>query len=307
MIRMRPYAALLVFALLAACGKKEQPPATANTSSAATAAASQSAADPMPDNPIQQFAWHTREIKRLLARATPTQADSLYEQHLAKTTELLEKINRQEDSLLDNYYSDAYWETGSSGAVIRPTPVMQAKQEELAAAGLQFWDVGETIVIVRPVPDYYYKLFGSTVSPDYRDYLAITAEQEKNLDIVDASVAVSWQELGNRVHAWEDFIRQYPNSKLAANARIRYADYQRVYLTGADNSPVFDENGFDPHNNEARTDWQRYRREYPQSATAALIAKMPELAQTPADRRWDAFSQMQKAELGYTSDSDNGI
>ena len=275
---LKPSVYLLLSAALftAGCQPKEAAtPATASAASAATAASVPTVAasapapftTPKPDDLLAQFNWYRARAEHDLAGATPAQADALYVQFSADIDELLKTLTEREQKVLENYYD--YWTYDEKTDTHHPKPNIKKRVAELAAADLEYWYVGEGMAEVRPQADYYWKLFGKHVSPDYADFLRIEAEQNKTLVFNDAAIVISWAQLGKYVMDWEGFLQRHAKSKLATRARCLYGNYASAYLLGANNTPVrdYDTKVLQP---EVKAEWQRLRQQHPESPVAKL-------------------------------------
>ena len=250
--------------LMAGCGKEklaEAIPAASAPSAASGVAAERVAAvsaaepsspaeteEPMPADLLQQFAWHGRQVSAKLAKSTPQQADALFDEYSAmldvyneknpSESGILVRINDQEKDVLDDYMGGKFWTDDG-----KPTLLLKKRMQKLADVGLEYWDIGQGMAVVRPVPDYYLRLFGKYVTPDYRRYLETDARQAKELDINDESIAIGWQAFADRIAAWEDFLQRYPDSNMVTPAQDKYLFYQAVFLLGLDNAPTYSDNG----------------------------------------------------------------
>lgn len=273
---LKPSAYLLLSAALftTACQPKEATnPAAASavsastTSAAPTAAASTPFTTPKPDDLLAQFNWYRDRVRHDLAGSTPAQADVLYEQFRADIDGLLKTLNQREQTFLETY-SD-YWTYDDKTETSHPNDEMKKRSATLAEVGLEYWYVGEGMAVIRPQADYYWQLFGKHVSPDYADFLRIEAEQNKELVFNDAALAISWQQLGGYVLAWEEFLQRHPKSKLNTTARCHYGRYAETYLLGINNTPTrdYDTKQLLP---EVKAEWLRMRQQHPASPVTKL-------------------------------------
>ena len=268
---LKPSVYLLLSAALftAGCQPKEAAaPITASAASAPTAASAPAPfTTPKSDDLLAQFNWYRARAEHDLAGATPAQADALYVQFSADIDELLKTLTERERKVLENYYD--YWTYDEKTDTHHPKPNIKKRVAELAAADLEYWYVGEGMAEVRPQADYYWKLFGKHVSPDYADFLRIEAEQNKTLVFNDAAIVISWAQLGKYMMDWEGFLQRHAKSKLATRARCLYGNYASAYLLGANNTPVrdYDTKVLQP---EVKAEWQRLRGQHPESPVAKL-------------------------------------
>jgi len=208
-----------------------------------------------------------QEIMAQLPGLNPQECNALFEKHLTDINSLIIKAENEEKYLLNNYYNIVKY--NETGLVYMPDWVKN-ETHLLAKAKLEIWDIGEGIVEIRAIPDYYKDLFARYVTPDYRAYIILTAEENKMLFDNDGAIAISWEDVGKRVFNWENYITKYPESKLYQNALDNYLYYQNAFLVGADNTPVMDyENNTEYP--EVRNSFNSFIKKHPNSPTSPLI------------------------------------
>lgn len=230
---------------------------------------------PKPDAPplsdlVTSFIKRKGEVQQQLESVSPEEANALYEAYTKENAKALLTIEEAERHFLDNYYG--YFYTNES----REKPVHDSINQKinlLKKAGLEVWDIGEGMVEIRAIPEFYRDLFGNYVTEEYREFISMNAEEDKVLWAADAGIGISWEELGERVINWENFVRKYPDSKLADRAKANYRLYQYSYLFGMDNTPTYDyqANTLYPENAE---EFNRFIKEYPESPTAKIAQQM---------------------------------
>ncbi|SUA44041.1 Uncharacterised protein [Neisseria zoodegmatis] len=265
--------------LLAACGESavhtaEQPVRT-QASSAVAEQAEKKAEQPKEtvtdkrEKLLAQFAAQTAEIEARLKKASPQEADRLYEQFESAPREgsILSQLNDVEGEWLNNFYSAPHWKETESGGW-RPTALLRKKKQQAAAVGLEYVYLSEGEGVLRLKSDFMLNLFGCCVSPDYHAYLDTLAETQKSVVATDAAVHVSWPELGDKVALWESFLSEYPNSRLKEQAESYYQGYLELFLLGADNTPTYIEDHVYPAYDAA---WQYFIASNPESPVSAFL------------------------------------
>lgn len=185
----------------------------------------------------EDFIYLTEKVKLQLDSVSNEEANALYEKFIQENSTLIANIEKREKGLINNYYT--YVEYNEKGLVHMPDSI-KYKANLLDKAGLEIWDIGEGMVEIRTVPEFYLTLFKEYVTEDYRDFITLEAEDNKVLFDNDAAIAVPWEDAGKRVYNWERFIAKYPDSKLYKEASEYYRYYQQAFLTGADNTQVMD-------------------------------------------------------------------
>lgn len=112
--------------------------------------------------------------------------------------------------------------------------------------------------------------FRSYLSAPMREFLRIRAAEEAQGFSDDAALQISWSDLAARVATWDTFTTNHPDLAVVAESRDLYSIYLRTYLTGIDNSPVWDDNGqLDP---TLRRSYEEFVRTYPRSRAGRIVA-----------------------------------
>lgn len=202
-------------------------------------------------------------VKNQLTGSTKLQANKLYDAFYAETEILMGKLTDSEIDLLGKFYNED----------AKTKSLIKNKKEELEKYGLEFDEIGEGYVEIKTKPDYYFEIFKDYVSDDYREYLEITNEENKQLYSADAGLMISFKELGDRIGVWENFIAKYPKTSLLQKLKEDYKYYQQDYLFGMDNTPTIER--ADPANlfiyPENIDEFSRFKKKYPKSPTNKLI------------------------------------
>lgn len=219
---------------------------------------------------VAQFIEANDKIKVQVKTATPQEANTLYDKLIIENNELIDKISEKEANLLDEYYTHF---SGTNND--KPDEEAKTKSSILKTAGLEIWDIGEGMAEVRTVPDYYKNIFSGKVTKDYQVYIDILAEDDKILYQADATISISWQDLGDRLINWENFTLNYPESNLIKEGTGWYKLYQYAYLNGYDNTPT-GEHDSDKLYPEIREAFEEFITSYPLSPTTPYIKQLLE-------------------------------
>ncbi|UOP05505.1 hypothetical protein [Conchiformibius kuhniae] len=285
-----PAYALLTALLLGACQDKTEAPAApkADTAQTAPSADKSEAAEneseeteeaesetegkgvAVNDPLLQEFADLTEKVRGELQNGK--NVEKSYTRHRADVEKLVEKISTAKQDFLENYHDDANWQND------KPTAELRAQQKQLRAVGLEYWDLGEGMVEIRPVADYYVKLFGKAADKDLREFLKLEADDNKQLIYNDGALAVAWDDLANRIAAWENWAGEYPQSTFNKQVADTLKNYRRTYLFGEDNTPVAEDDGILLP--EVEKEWTRFVQAHPNSETAQMVEE--------AKRYWKA-------------------
>jgi hypothetical protein len=173
----------------------------------------------------------TKQVKTL----NHDEANALYLAYKQENDTLIMHLQQAEHNVLEKYYNYFTDEQGDSKT---PPDSIQKKVASLSKAGLEFWEIGEGYVDIRT--SFYKDIFKNYVSEDFKRFIELVAEEDKDLYSADAGLAISFKDVGKRVLHWEDFIKKHPYSKLMPQALELYREYQNGYLLGMDNTPTVD-------------------------------------------------------------------
>lgn len=180
---------------------------------------------------VAQMVKNKREALAQLKGASAEKANKIYNKLFASDIKALISINTFEGS---------YLETAHATDDTSVAKKLEALENKIQPAGLELWDIGEGMVVVRTVADYYKNIFSGKVTADYDEAISIVAHEEKELWEADAAVSIPWKNLGERVVTWENFIKKYPESEFRKEAEGTYKMYRHAFLLGLDNTPVID-------------------------------------------------------------------
>lgn len=212
--------------------------------------------------------WISRQnaVKEQLPSLTPAQANQLYEAYKKENDSLLTELATIEQPLLDSYVS---YHDATTGKITLPDSV-RPTQNLLSRTGIEFWEVGEGFTELRAVPGFYQNLFGKYLTSDYREYVATLAREDEKLFTADAGLVISFEELGQWIVVWENYLKKYPQSQLSDEIKLKYKTYQLMYLLGLDNTPTmeYSTGKLYPENIE---EFKRFSEKNPESYTTQLI------------------------------------
>ncbi len=253
---------LLIIGLVAVFGCKKEPDTTPVPEAVPTETIVEAApATQSPADPVATFATDRDNISRQLKGLSEKEANALYEKHLADNWKKIEAVNVSREKFMDQHQESFFSET--------PVKALEAEKQVLAKAGLEFRYIGEGMVIVETLPDYYKTLFGSYVTPAYKDYIALDCESNKTLWTADAGVIVPWKDLGEHTVLWEKLADRYPESRLYPKMKEEYDWFSSLFFTGEDNTPVKEDDSAELYE-EVRKAFEGIVKKYPDTKTAKL-------------------------------------
>ena len=156
---------------------------------------------------FEKFANNKKEVMEKLKTLNKEEANKLYEQYVTDNNIILGEIDEVTTEFLDGIYNS------SEGKEFTEED-WKNTNKTLNKYDLELWDIGEGIVTIRELPHLYYDVFKDYVTDDYKEYLKIWAKDNEELYQADAGLMISFEELGERIITWENFLNKFPNSTL---------------------------------------------------------------------------------------------
>ena len=216
---------------------------------------------------FEKFASDKKETMKKLKSLNKKEANNLYEEYQVQNNKTLYNIEEALASFLDSIYNDTNGENFTDKDWADANKILNKYDLEL-------WDIGEGIVTIRELPNLYYDIFKDYVTDDYKEYLKIWAKDNEKLYQADAGLLISFEEIGERIITWENFLNQYPDTKLNIKVTALLNSYREDYLLGMDNTPTRD-GGYDnipiSISEEVKKEYDRFMKKYPNSPTVQLI------------------------------------
>ena len=216
---------------------------------------------------FEKFATDKKETMEKLKSLNKEEANNLYEEYQVQNNNILYDIEDALADFLDSIYNDTNGENFTDKDWADANKILNKYDLEL-------WDIGEGIVTIRELPNLYYDIFKDYVTNDYKEYLKIWAKDNEVLYQADAGLLISFEEIGERIITWENFLNKYPDSKLNIKVTALLNSYREDYLLGMDNTPTLD-GGYDnipiTIYEEAKKEYDKFIKKYPNSPTVELI------------------------------------
>ena len=216
---------------------------------------------------FEKFATDKKETMEKLKSLNKEEANNLYEEYQVQNNNILYDIEDALAGFLDSIYNDTNGENFTDKDWSDANKILNKYDLEL-------WDIGEGIVTIRELPNLYYDIFKDYVTNDYKEYLKIWAKDNEVLYQADAGLLISFEEIGERIITWENFLNKYPDSKLNIKVTALLNSYREDYLLGMDNTPTLD-GGYDnipiTIYEEAKKEYDKFIKKYPNSPTVELI------------------------------------
>lgn len=167
-------------------------------------------------------------MERLKTAKDKEEGNKIYNEYVATNKLMLEKINEAHSELLENVFM--------ADSKYNFTPEeWKTVNNYLKDYDLELIDMGEGNAMIAQVPNFYYDIFKDYVTDDYRDYLELVAKEYSEPYFGTEEILVSHEKIADRLLAWEDFQKKYPNSDFLAEADIEANVYRSAYILGAYN------------------------------------------------------------------------
>lgn len=209
-------------------------------------------------------------LKEKLKHADTLTADKLYITYTDAYYKHVYYIETLQADLIENYYDWVKYD--DKGTTHMPSFVKDITKE-LDKAGLEIWDEGENITVLRAKAHYFEDVFGRYSSNGLRAFLHQDAIDCEVLWLNDARVGITWQELGEKLAAWEEIVKKYPQGVFIKDATGFTQYYRQLFLSGTDNSPVID-SSTEQVDITIKQAFKNFIQKYPDSPTTPLIKEV---------------------------------
>ena len=167
-------------------------------------------------------------MERLKIANDKEEGNKIYTEYVATNKLMLEKINNEHSVLLENVFM--------KDTKYNFTPEeWKIANNFLKDYDLELIDMGQGNAMIVQVPNFYYDIFKDYVTDDYKDYLELVTKEYNEPYFAIEEILVPHEKIADRILAWEEFQKKYPNSDFIATANIEANVYRRAYILGAYN------------------------------------------------------------------------
>lgn len=212
---------------------------------------------------ITALQWYRTKIDKEIAANSPEQNDKVYEDYVKIRNKYTSCLNDLHIDILDKYVD---YHTREADTYNLPDNVKKIATE-LNKAGLEFRVMGEGLTEIHSLPEHYVSVFKSKVTPDYDAYISQIAKDNKENYAVNGGLLITWEELGDRLIVWENFMNKYPKSPLIKVVKEDYHNYLLDYLLGMDSDRIYNTEEGKIYDDK-REEYNRIIKKYPNSITA---------------------------------------
>jgi hypothetical protein len=115
---------------------------------------------------------------------------------------------------------------------------LKALLYDITLGGFKIVDAEGTFMVIV---DYdALKTFNEYIEDELKTYIDIMSLMYSDPVAIDASIMVNPEELEKRIVQMEDYIKSYDNTRRKEIMTSLYLGYMMVYMSGTDNTPIFD-------------------------------------------------------------------
>ena len=209
---------------------------------------------------LKEFNKNKEEVINKLKTLNKEEANKFYEDYLESNNEILEKMNENDYTMLDNAFYIG------EGDIDKEK--LNKQNKFLDNYGLEVVEIEEGFMLTEK-KDFYYNIFKNYVSDDYRDFIKLCSE---DIDYIDyfSSLEEHPEIIADKVINWEKFLEKYPDSKLKKKANDICYSYRGDYIIALTSLPTTEalKNG---KINEDVKELNRFINKYPNSPTTEII------------------------------------
>ena len=209
---------------------------------------------------LEEFNKNKEEVINKLKTLNKEEANKFYEDYLESNNEILEKMNENDYTMLDNAFYIG------EGDIDKEK--LNKQNKYLDNYGLEVVEIEEGFMLTEK-KDFYYNIFKNYVSDDYRDFIKLRSE---DIDYIDyfSSLEEHPEIIADKVINWEKFLEKYPDSNFRKMANDIYQAYRSTYIFGLTSSETR-ESLMNGKANGAVKEFNRFIRKYPNSPTSDII------------------------------------
>ena len=217
-------------------------------------------------DPLKRIKLHQQIIDIKIEGTSPEERCRIFDDFSAQVQKELNKINERESHYIEHYYD---YRIDDEGNEKEPHDSIKKKDLFYKKAGIDIIDLGEGLVELT-LPTKIYTQYVKQLPKYYQDYWYLRKDAENIAP--DASLIISWRELGNLLARYEAYVKRYPTQKeLFCRLQDDYKFLQSAFLFGVDNTSTVD---FDSVDKKVKEEWKRFIKTYPDSPTTPFIKEM---------------------------------
>ena len=209
---------------------------------------------------FEEFKMIKEETSEVLKNSTQEEANKMYKDYLEDNNKILEKINENDYTMLDNAFYIG------EGDIDKEK--LNKQNKFLDSYGLEVTQIEDGFMLTEK-KDFYYNIFKNYVSDDYKEFLKLRSE---DIDYFEDSNSFDkyLEIIADKIVAWEKFLEKYPDSKLKRKAQNMSYTYRAGYIFRLTSSETR-ESLMNGKANDAVKEFNRFIKKYPNSPTSDII------------------------------------
>ena len=209
---------------------------------------------------FEEFKMIKEETSEILKNSTQEEANKMYKDYLEDNNKILEKINENDYTMLDNAFYIG------EGDIDKEK--LNKQNKYLDSYGLEVTQIEDGFMLTEK-KDFYYNIFKNYVSDDYKEFLKLRSE---DIDYFEDSNSFDkyLEIIADKIVAWEKFLEKYPDSKLKRKAQNMSYTYRAGYIFRLTSSETR-ESLMNGKANDAVKEFNRFIKKYPNSPTSDII------------------------------------
>ena len=209
---------------------------------------------------FEEFKMIKEETSEVLKNLTQEEANKMYKDYLEDNNKILEKINENDYTMLDNAFYIG------EGDIDKEK--LNKQNKFLDSYGLEVTQIEDGFMLTEK-KDFYYNIFKNYVSDDYKEFLKLRSE---DIDYFEDSNSFDkyLEIIADKIVAWEKFLEKYPDSKLKRKAQNMSYTYRAGYIFRLTSSETR-ESLMNGKANDAVKEFNRFIKKYPNSPTSDII------------------------------------
>ena len=209
---------------------------------------------------LKEFNKNKEEVINKLKTLNKEEANKFYEDYLESNNEILEKMNENDYTMLDNAFYIG------EGDIDKEK--LNKQNKFLDNYGLEVVEIEEGFMLTEK-KDFYYNIFKNYVSDDYKDFLKLYSEDIEYMDYV-FSLDEHPEIIVDKIINWENFLEKYPDSNCRKKANDIYQAYRADYILALTPPPT-KEALINGSPNKNIKELNRFVNKYPNSPTTEII------------------------------------
>ena len=209
---------------------------------------------------FEEFKMIKEETSEVLKNSSQEEANKIYKNYLEDNNKILEKINENDYTMLDNTFYIG------EGDIDKEK--LNKQNKFLDSYGLEVTQIEDGFMLTEK-KDFYYNIFKNYVSDDYKEFLKLRSE---DIDYFEDSNSFDkyLEIIADKIVAWEKFLEKYPDSKLKRKAQNMSYTYRAGYIFRLTSSETR-ESLMNGKANDAVKEFNRFIKKYPNSPTSDII------------------------------------